>query len=285
MEIGSGGDHYGRGGDDGAKFFGGCTSGEKISGVLHVIIIEVWQLHDADGLGLAVELGGDELDVIAARLIWVFPGAYLSRVLTRCPKEEQAPSAKGLLILGWTGLRGVVSLAAALSLPLETNSGLPFPYRSLILFLTFVVILVTLLLQGFTLRPLIRWLGIEADKSSEEETLLARIHTTERALGRLSELEDESPIPGNVMPRVRGYFEDRLSGLREQLSQETGTDVQENPAEFRTLAEQRMWWELARVEREAVLALRAQQKIGDEGLREIEREIDLLEARLVPRGR
>ncbi|MBY0504100.1 MAG: Na+/H+ antiporter [Bryobacteraceae bacterium] len=222
--------------------------------------------------------------VIGLRLLWVFPGAYLSRVLLPCSIEEQAPSRKGLLIIGWTGLRGVVSLAAALSLPLETNGGLPFPYRSLILFLTFVVILVTLLLQGFTLRPLIRGLGITADRSSEEELLLARIHSTEQALARLVSLEAEIAVPPNVLQRVRGYFEDRLSGLREQLSLETGNDDPENPSEFRTLAEQRLWWELARAERQAVLALRAEQRIGDEALHEIEREIDLLEARLVPKG-
>jgi CPA1 family monovalent cation:H+ antiporter len=233
---------------------------------------------------LAWWAGVVSLTVIAVRLIWVFPGAYLSRALSNCSQEEQAPPAKGLMIIGWTGLRGVVSLAAALSLPLETSHGLPFPYRSLILFLTFIVILVTLLIQGFTLRPLIRILGIQADRSSEEETLHARILATEKVIDRIGLFEDEGQTPAAAIQRVRLYFEDRLTGLREQLALETGNDDPENPAEFLSLAEQRLWWELARVEREAVLSLRQNQKIGDEAMREIEREIDLLEARLVPRA-
>lgn len=224
------------------------------------------------------------LTVIVVRLLWVFPAAYIPRVLSKCPMEEQAPLNKGLLVIGWTGLRGVVSLAAALSLPLETAGGLPFPYRSLILFLTFIVILVTLLLQGFSLRPLIRLLKLEADRSSEEETLVARIHAIERVIERIGEFEQQGQLPTVAVQRVRGYYEDRLSGLREELSMETGDDDPENPSEFISLAEQRLWWDLARVERTAVITLRREQKIGDEAMREIEREIDLLEARLVPRA-
>ena len=221
------------------------------------------------------------LTVVVARLIWVWPGAYLSRMM-RCPAEEQAPTTKGMVVIGWTGLRGVVSLAAALSLPLETAHGLPFPYRSLILFLTFVVILATLLLQGFTLRPLIRWLGIEADRSSEEETLRARIHTMEQVSEAISRFEQGGQTPAAVIERVRVFFTDRLTGLRQQLSLETGLDDPENPEAFVSLAEQRLWWELAQVQRQAVIGLRREQRIGDEAMREIEREIDLLEARLVP---
>ena len=222
------------------------------------------------------------LTVIVVRLLWVFPAAYIPRLLSKCPTEEQAPLNKALLVVGWTGLRGVVSLAAALSLPIETHGGLPFPYRSLILFLTFIVILVTLLLQGFTLRPLIRWLALEADRSSAEETLLARIYASERVVDRIAGFEQEAQLPATAIQRVRVYFEDRLGGLREQLSVETGQDDPEKPGDFLSLAEQRLWWELARVEREAILKLRREQKIGDEAMREIEREIDLLEARLVP---
>lgn len=223
------------------------------------------------------------LTVIVVRLLWVYPAAYIPRLLSKCPMEAQAPLNKSLLVVGWTGLRGVVSLAAALSLPLETVSGLPFPYRSLILFLTFIVILTTLLVQGFTLRPLIGWLKLEADRSSEEETLIARIYAIERVIDHLIVVERDRQVPANAMQRVRSFFEDRLSGLREELSIETGQDDPENPGAFVSLAEQRLWWELAGIERTAVLELRTQQKIGDEAMREIEREIDLLEARLVPR--
>ena len=80
----------------------------------------------------------------------------------------------------------------------------------------------------------------------------------------------------------RVYFEDRLGGLREHLSLETGNDDPEKPGDFLSLAEPRLWWELSRVEREAILKLHSEQKVGDEAMREIEREIDLFEARLLP---
>ena len=112
--------------------------------------------------------------------------------------------------------------------------------------------------------------------------MLARIYASERVVDRIANFEQEAQLPAAAIQRVRVYFEDRLGGLREQLSLETGQDDPEKPGEFLSLAEQRLWWELARVEREAILKLRSEQKIGDEAMREIEREIDLLEARLVP---
>ena len=112
--------------------------------------------------------------------------------------------------------------------------------------------------------------------------MLARIYASERVVDRIAGFEQEAQLPATAIQRVRVYFEDRLGGLREQLSVETGQDDPEKPGDFLSLAEQRLWWELARVEREAILKLRSEQKIGDEAMREIEREIDLLEARLVP---
>lgn len=223
--------------------------------------------------------------VILIRLIWVFPGAFITRWFSekiRC--SERPPSMAGVAVVGWTGLRGVVSLAAALALPHETATGLPFPYRNLLLFLTFVVILATLLVQGLTLRPLVRLLRLPDDRSSEEEQLTARIHATERVLERITEIEENSRTPEVVLQRVRGFYEDRITELRATLEIEKGTEEPEKPEEFQSIAEQKIWWELAHVEREAILSLRRSRKIGDEALHEIEREIDLLEARIVPRS-
>jgi len=85
------------------------------------------------------------------------------------------------------------------------------------------------------------------------------------------------------MERIRGYYTDRLADLSAQLEIETGTDAPAKPGEFQSIAEQRVWWELARIEREAVVSLRRSRKIGDEAMHRIERDIDLLEARIIPR--
>jgi CPA1 family monovalent cation:H+ antiporter len=100
--------------------------------------------------------------VIVLRMIWMFPGAYIAHVIRRrvLHQKVQMPLARQIFVVGWTGMRGVVALAAAISLPEVLADGSPFPQRNLILFLTFSVILVTLVLQGLTLPPLIRALGL-----------------------------------------------------------------------------------------------------------------------------
>jgi CPA1 family monovalent cation:H+ antiporter len=224
------------------------------------------------------------LGVIVTRLAWVFPSAYLPRWLFASVRErEPDPTIRAVTVVGWTGLRGVVSLAAAFALPMETNSGLPFPYRDLLLLLTLAVIAATLLLQGLTLRPLICFLRVPEDRSSEEEELHARIHATEQVLEHFAQVALRNAAPATILDRVRGFYEDRLAELRARLAEETGSNPPERPGEFASLAEQRLWWEAARVERQAILGLRRSRSLGDEALHQIESDLDLLEARLVPR--
>jgi monovalent cation/hydrogen antiporter len=215
--------------------------------------------------------------VILIRLAWVFPGAWLPHLLSRRIRDTEArPQWKSIFLVGWTGLRGVVSLAAALALPLN------LPHRDLILFLTFIVILATLLLQGLSLRTVVCWMGLDRDMSSEQEQLRARLHATEAVLEHLEKSKGDDPHLTQAINRVSGYFEDRLASLRESLARELGEESTEQPGAFVSLAEQKLWWEAVRVERAAVLRLRHQKTIGDEALRHIEQEIDLVEARLVP---
>ena len=178
----------------------------------------------------------------------------------------------------------MVSLAAAEALPRTIGDNAPFPHRDLILFLTFVVIMTTLVLQGLTVGPLIRWLRIEPDHSLDEERLVASIHAAERAVERLGELGQSLRVDSAVMHRVRGYYDDRLVSLRAELGMAGMPNSTGRPEEFQNIAEQKIWWELAKAERDAVLALRRQRRIGDEAMRKIERDIDLLEARIVPSG-
>jgi monovalent cation/hydrogen antiporter len=224
------------------------------------------------------------LAVIITRVLWVFPTTYLPRLLSRRIRErEAAPSWRAVSVVAWTGLRGVVSLAAAEAVPRTIGEGTPFPHRDLILFLTFVVIMTTLVLQGLTLGPLIRRLNLEPDHSLQEEHLYASVHAAERAIHRIGELEKSMGADSAVIGRVRGYYNDRLVSLRAQLELPPLEAAEGRPEEFQTIAEQRIWWELAKAEREAVLSLRKERRIGDEAMRKLERDIDLLEARIVPR--
>ena len=125
---------------------------------------------------------------IVVRLLWVFPGAYLPRYVQRllgAKNPDEYPPWQGVTFVGWAGLRGGDSLVIALALPLKTAAGAPFPGRDLILFLTFAVIFVTLVLQGFTLKFVIRWLGLKPDREAGEEETEARDRVTEAGLARL----------------------------------------------------------------------------------------------------
>ena len=139
------------------------------------------------------------LTVILLRFAWVFVVHYApKRVVGRMT------DARGAVFLSWAGMRGAVSLAAALALPFETDSGDPFPGRELVVFLTFTVILVTLVGQGLTLPLVIRWLGLQDDGLEEREDAKARIQAAEAALVRLEELIDEDWVREDTAERVRG---------------------------------------------------------------------------------
>src|SRR5439155_11485482 len=129
--------------------------------------------------------------VILTRMVWIYPATYLPRLLfPAIRRRDPYPPWQGPTLLGWCGLRGAVSLAAALALPLTTDTGAAFPQRDLIIFLAFCVILSTLVLQGLTLPVLIRVLGLEDDGTEEREEAKARVHAAEAALSRLEELAD-----------------------------------------------------------------------------------------------
>lgn len=228
--------------------------------------------------GAAVSFG-----IMAVRLAWIFPAAYLPRRFFRHIRErEPKPKPAQVFLIGWTGLRGVVSLAAALALPLETGAGLPFPYRNLLLLLTFIAIASTLTVQGLTLRPLVRWLKIPEDRSSEQEELAARAEAVEKALEHLVHLGESGQASGPAYERIRNYYVDQLADLW-AMQDHSAEQATAEPSEFTTVQEQKLWWEAARVMREATIDLRRRGKIGDEALHAIERDIDLLEERIVPR--
>jgi monovalent cation/hydrogen antiporter len=208
--------------------------------------------------------------VVLVRLAWVFPATYIPRrIVPGLAIRDPAPSPRVVLILGWAGMRGAVSLAAALALPLVP----PFPQRDLFVFLTFVTILVTLVGQGLTLPLLIRRLGVGDDGSVEQEVLHAREAGTDAALQRLDDLVTE--VPGHV-PLI-DQLRDRYRHRAEHYERSHGEDEVIDDPEERDHRQIRQ--AVLDAERIAVIELRDSGAIGEEALRRVERDIDLEELR------
>jgi Na+/H+ antiporter len=153
---------------------------------------------------------------IAARLLWIFPGAYLPFLLSkRIRSTETRPPLNNVIVAGWAGMRGTITLAAALSIPQLTADGSPFPDRDIVIFLAFGVTAVTLLLQGTTLEALICKLGVKADDTSVREEHLARLTAVEAGLKTLRQLETLSPSPEEIaaLGEVVAEYEHRLAEL------------------------------------------------------------------------
>ncbi|HWH71629.1 MAG TPA: cation:proton antiporter, partial [Candidatus Sulfotelmatobacter sp.] len=217
------------------------------------------------------------LAVILVRILWVFPAAYLPRlVFRRLRQRDPYPAWQHLAVIAWTGMRGVVSLAAALALPLSTQGGAPFPGRDLILLLTFSVILATLVLQGLSLPPLLRWLGVEDDRAVEQEECAARLQANQAALARLEELGKSEALPPDALQRLRAEYEDRIRVLSEACNRANAG----SPRRLFSPVYERLARETLLVERATLLRLRNERVINDEVLRRIQRDIDLAEARL-----
>ena len=213
--------------------------------------------------------------VIGVRLAWVFVLPYVSRLLERRDTQPRRRiPADQRLVVGWAGMRGSVSLAAALAIPLTVDGGGPFPDRHLIIFLAFAVILVTLVGQGLTLGPLINWLGIEDDGQESHEDTLARRRVAEAALARLEELGEPDWIRPESVDRARQLFDYRQ---RRFGALEDGAD--EN-FEDRADAWRRLMYDLFDAQRQELLELRNQGEISDDIRRNVERDIDLEETRI-----
>jgi monovalent cation/hydrogen antiporter len=215
--------------------------------------------------------------VIVLRLLWMFPGTFFARLIrTRLLHQNYAkPSAKQIFVVGWTGMRGVVALAAAIALPETLSDGTPFPQRNLIIFLTFSVILVTLVLQGLTLPPLIRALGLAGTAGNDDEEGEARRIITSTALTHLEsargeDLQDFAAVYDDLARR----YTRRLASLSKENPEDDGMSNQEL-ARYRKIL-----GELLRLERKTALRLRNEGRINDEVLRKIEHELDLSETRL-----
>jgi CPA1 family monovalent cation:H+ antiporter len=214
--------------------------------------------------------------VIGVRLVWELVMPYAVRVTGRRQSElARATSPRERLVIGWAGMRGGVSLAAALALPFHTHGGTPFPDRDLVLFLTFAVILATLVLQGLTLKPLVRRLDIRDDGAEEREELTARLRAAEAALDRLEQLADEDWVRDDTLERTRNLYDYRRRRFTARVD---GSD--DGAYEERSDAYKQLLREVLAAERDELLALRNEGHISDDVRRRVERDLDLEESRL-----
>ncbi len=217
--------------------------------------------------------------VIVARFVWMFPATYVPRWLSASlARRDPSPPWQFPFLLAFTGVRGIVSLAAALAIPLTIADGSAFPERDLILFLTFVVILVTLVGQGLLLPAVIRWLGLanaglqehEADRVQE---FVARREAVQASLARLDEIEKDERLELDLLERLRAQHRERLRRV-DHRGQVTASIGRRKPARRDRVQPDRS----GTPARERALSARRAQ---DEARRRIEREIDLREAQLV----
>lgn len=217
------------------------------------------------GYGAVVSLA-----VIIVRLLWVFPGAYLSNLAGGNNKKGAYPAWQNVLVTGWAGMRGIVSLAAALALPLTINNG-PFHNRDLIIYLTFAVILATLVLQGLSLPLLVRNLKLQDDSNEEREEHKARLKAAHAARERLTELAEEDWVTTKVVDKLRMQYEARIRHFTALYQGEDADhETEQNLQSYR-----RMRQELIQAERDAILMLRDSGIINDEVMRRVQYELDL----------
>jgi monovalent cation/hydrogen antiporter len=214
--------------------------------------------------------------VIATRLAWIFPLTYLPRMLFRSIRERDPyPPWQWPVFVGWTGMRGAVTLAAALAIPLTTDAGAQFANRDLIVFLAFCVVLATLVVQGGSLPLLIRLLGLEEDGLDAKEDAKARIYAADAAMARLEELVEQEQVRPDTAERLRGVYTFRRNRFSARFDHADDGAIEEQ-----SVAYQRVRRELLEAERSAVVALRNEGRIADDVMQRVTRDLDLEDSRL-----
>jgi monovalent cation/hydrogen antiporter len=211
--------------------------------------------------------------VVVTRLLFVPVFTYLPRLVI--PRMGAPAPLSHALVISWSGMRGAVSLAAALAVPLTVDAGGPFPDRDLIIFLTFCVILGTLVIQGLSLPYLIRVLGMEPDHLEEKESAKARIKAADAAVARLDELLAEEWVREETAERMRGFYNFRRNRFASRFDAESDGAIEEQSQNY-----QRLRRELLDAERSAIVQLRREGVIANDVMLQVLRDLDLEDARL-----
>ncbi len=213
--------------------------------------------------------------LILTRILWVFPTTYLPRFLSKkFSKDDPFPSWKSVFIVSWTGMRGAISLAAALALPLTLASGGQFPNRNLIIFITFFVILATLVVQGLSLPTIIRRLHLKNDRATAREEAAARLEIYQTALDRIGEIESEENAPPELVKQLKENYKLRADGLSAIVAED------ESSCQTYFKGERDLKLDIISVEREKLQSLIRRGALHNDAARSIENDLDLEEQRL-----
>ena len=231
-----------------------------------------YSLGTAIGYGVLISLL-----TIVVRLLWVFPSAYCPRMFSkRIRMQEKMPSVRSIFVIGWAGMRGVVSLASALAIPIVLPTGRAFPHRDMILFITFCVILSTLVLQGLTLPLIIRWLKLESKENTEEERLGIRLQMANAIVGYINTHYNDEAGSIEAFTRLKSRYE-RMAAITGSRLKHDGNEEAKGGAflpQYR-----RLLIELVDVQRQELARMRRDAIFSEEVLRNKETELDLEEAR------
>ena len=206
---------------------------------------------------------GAMLSVVAilVRLVWVPVATYLPRKLSaEIRRRDPMPNPKGMALVAWTGMRGIVSLAAALALPRTLADGTPFPYRAEIILVTMCVIMITLVLQGLTLTPIIKWFAFAPETQHREEERHARREALRRGAEALEDLSREGWASAEEVAQLRHELSDRIKHHERHAADMT--------------VQRRLRRGILAAERRMLVRLRNEGAISDETLRELEEELD-----------
>ncbi|HEY1539365.1 MAG TPA: Na+/H+ antiporter [Solirubrobacteraceae bacterium] len=231
-----------------------------------------------DAAALIADVAVVSLVVIAVRLAWQAVPPLLGRVIAPLRRADTGEDWRERLVVGWSGMRGAISLAAALALPEMLNSGARFEQRDRLIFVTVGVIAVTLIGQGLTLPALLKLLGLHGEREWSPDEAIARLEAAQAALDRLDELEREERISEERLRRMRELYRVRFRRCMAVISGEgeEARAASREPIQRYSLLRR----ELIGVERAAILGLRNEGKLKPDIMREIERDLDLEEARL-----
>ena len=217
---------------------------------------------------------------IIIRLLWVFPAAYIPRMLFKSIRESEVhPGFAGPFVIGWAGMRGVVSLAAALNIPLLLNDGTAFPHRNLILFITFIVILVTLVLQGLSLPFIIKKLNIQTpseDIPEEEQDSAIRIRLINSALVVINENYRKEADENKLVGNLRTVMETNIIHIIERLN---SMEYEETDKAERAVYK-KVYTHILEAQRKELVELRKEKIYHDEEIRKHQSQLDIEEIRL-----